>query len=114
MTTQNVAWPMTIVQIERLMWPAMKAELSAIPVTIPGNAIGRTSRNDTASRPKKRKRATPNAAAEPSTRAMPVAIRPTRTDSHNEVLTSAVHAAWNQWVVKAGIGQLCTFDLLKA
>src|ERR1700690_2236654 len=104
MTTQNVAWPITIVHSDRLMWPAMKAELSAMPVTIPGSAIGRTSRDDTASRPKKRRRATPNAAAEPSTSAIPVAIRPTRRDTHNDVLTSAVHAAWNQWVVKAGIG----------
>ncbi len=85
-----------------------------MPVTIPGRAIGRTRRNDTASRPKKRKRATPNAAAEPRTSAMPVAMRPTRTDSQSDVWTSDVHAARNQWVVKAGMGQLCTFDLLNA
>ena len=46
---------------------------------------------------------------------MPVAISPTRTESHSDVLhLGVVHAAWNQWVVKAGIGQLCTFDLLNA
>ena len=41
-----------------------------MPVMIPGSAIGRTSRNETASRPKKRKRATANAATEPSTSAI--------------------------------------------
>ena len=34
----------------------VKNEFSAIPVMIPGSAIGSTSRNETASRPKKRKR----------------------------------------------------------
>src|ERR1700757_2509171 len=114
MTTQKVACPTTIVQIERLMWPVTNAELSAIPVTMPGSAIGRTSRKETASRPKKRKRATPKAPAEPSASAMPVAMSPTRTESHNDVLTSDVQAAWNQLVLYAEIGQLCTFDLLNA
>src|SRR3954468_14526165 len=102
---------MTIVHIDTEICPAMKNEFRAIPVTMPGSAIGSTSRNDTASRPKKRKRATPNAAAEPSTSAIPVAMRPTRTDSHSDVRTSDVHAARNQCIVYAGIGQLWTFDL---
>src|SRR6188472_1149544 len=100
MTTQNVAWPVTIVHVESEMFPATKAELRAIAVTITGRAIGRTSKNETASRPKKRKRATAQAAIDPSTRAIPVAIKPTRTESQSEVRTSDVHAAWNQCVVK--------------
>ena len=45
-----------------------------MPVMIPGSAIGRISRNDTDSRPKKRKRAIANAAAEPSRIAIAVVI----------------------------------------
>ena len=76
---------MTIVHIETVMWPAMKNEFSAMPVTMPGSAIGSTSRNETASRPKKLKRATPNAAIEPSRSATPVATSATRTESHERV-----------------------------
>jgi hypothetical protein len=104
----------TIVQVESVMWPAMKAELSAMPVTIPGRAIGSTSRNEIVSRPKKRKRATPKAAIEPSASAIPVAVSPTRTESHSDVRTSDVQAAWNQCVVKLVMGQLSTFEVLKA
>src|SRR5580765_5585476 len=115
MTTQNVAWPITIVHIDTVMCPAMKNELSAIPVTMPGSAIGSTSRNETASRPKNLKRATPTAAAEPSTSAAPVATSATRTESHNASRTSCeCQATLNHFVVKPGIGQLCTFDELKA
>ena len=103
---------MTIVHVESVMLPAMKAELRAMPVTIPGSAIGSTSRNEIVSRPKKRKRETPKAAIEPSTSAIPVAVRPTRTESHSDVRTSGVHAAWNQCVVNPGIGQLSTWTIV--
>ena len=97
------------------MWLNVKNELSAIPVMIPGRAIGSTSRNETDSRPKKRKRAMANAAAEPSTSATPVARRPARTESQIASRTSPLrHATPNQCVVKPVIGQLCTFDLLNA
>ena len=86
-----------------------------MPVTMPGSAIGSTSRNETASRPKNLKRATPTAAAEPSTSAAPVATSATRTESHSASRTSCeCQATLNQFVVKPGIGQLCTFDLLNA
>ena len=49
------------------------AVLSAIPVTMPGRAIGRMTRNETVSRPKKRKRWTANESSDPSTRATSVA-----------------------------------------
>ena len=51
---QKVAWPMAIVsRPSDTPSTCVKVELSAMPVTIPGNAIGRMTRNDTASRPKK-------------------------------------------------------------
>ena len=98
------------------MWLKTKNELSAMPVMIPGSAIGSTSRNETVSRPKKRKRAIANAAAEPSTSAVPVARSAARTESQIAVahLLSQCHATLNQCVVKPGIGQLWTFDLLNA
>ena len=93
----------------------VKNEFSAMPVMIPGSAIGRISRNETDSRPKKRKRAIANAAAEPRTRAMPVASSAARTESQSASRTSCVcHATLNQCVVKPGIGQLWTFELLNA
>jgi hypothetical protein len=54
-TMQNVAWPTTIVSSPSdTPSTCVKVEFSAMPVTMPGSAIGRTTRNDTASRPKKR------------------------------------------------------------
>ena len=71
-----------------------------MPVMIPGSAIGSTSRNDTDSRPKKRKRAMASAAAEPSTSAAPVASSPALTESQIASRTSWVcQATRNQWVV---------------
>ena len=54
----------------------VKVELSAIPVTIPGRAIGRMTRNEIVSRPKKRWRATAIEASVPRTRASAVASSP--------------------------------------
>src|SRR3954451_1985408 len=97
------------------MFQKVKNELRAMPVMIPGSAIGSTTRNDTASRPKKRKRLTPNAAAEPSTTATVVATSAARTDSH-----SASRMPWssnvfeNHLVDRPEIGQPWTFDGLNA
>ena len=97
------------------MWRKVKNEFRDMPVMIPGRAIGRTSRNETDSRPKNLKRAIANAAAEPSTSAVPVASRPARTESQIASRTSwECQATRNHFVVKPGIGQLCTFDLLNA
>src|ERR1022692_891375 len=112
---QNVACPITIVQSDRLMCPKRKNEFSAMPVTIPGSAIGRISRNVTDSRPKKRNRAIANAAIEPSTIAVDVASTAARTDSQIALRTSGeFQAIPNHFVEKLVIGQLCTFDALKA
>src|SRR5882762_2132451 len=98
---QKVAWPITIVQSEGVMWWrgfCEKNELSAIPVTTPGSAIGSTSRNVIASRPKKRKRLTAAAAAVPRTSANAVASP----------------AALNHLVLKPAIRQLWMLEELNA
>ena len=51
-----MAWPITIVSSPKFSFQYVKYELSAMPVMIPGSAIGSTSRNETASRPKNRNR----------------------------------------------------------
>src|SRR5207244_1875593 len=84
---QKVACPITIVQSERSIPPVTKNEFSAIPVMIPGSAIGSTTTNETSSRPKKRKRWTAKAAAVPSRRAMPIAARPALTESQRAAQT---------------------------
>ena len=67
---------------------------------IPGSASGSRSRNETDSRPKKRKRWIAKAAAEPSTSAIPVANSPTRADSQSAERTSpSCQASRNQWKV---------------
>src|SRR5437588_5828962 len=115
MTMQKVAWPMTIVQSESEMWPVTKKEFSAIPVMIPGSAIGSTTRNETTSRPKKRKRLTAKAAADPSASAIAVATSPARTESHNaERISELRHAIPNHLVENWVIGQPCTFVALNA
>src|SRR5947208_14765414 len=114
---QKVEWPITIVQRDGVRWWTgfcPKKELSAIPVTTPGRAIGRTSRNVIASRPKNRKRLTAAAAAVPSTSATVVARTAAFSDS-----TKASRASWscqaelNHFVVKPAIGQLWVFEELK-
>ena len=71
-----------IVQSESWMFPVRKNEFRAIPVTMPGRAIGRMSTSEKSWLPKNRNRCTANAAAVPRTSAIPVAIRPTRIESH--------------------------------
>src|SRR3954468_16653467 len=118
MTMQNVAWPITIVISPGSKWWTgllPKNELSAMPVTTPGSAMGRTSRNVIASRPKNRNRATAVAAAVPSRSATDVA----RTAAFSE-RTSASRASWscqaelNHFVLKPAIGQLWMFEELNA
>src|SRR5207237_10830883 len=88
MTMQKVPWPTTIVQSEKVVngqrAQKVKNELSAIPVMIPGSAIGRTSRNETASRPEKRKRWAAKAAALLRRSAMIVAAGAAGIESTNE------------------------------
>src|SRR2546423_8659990 len=115
---QNVACPITIVHKDGVMWWTgllEKKELSAIPVTTPGSAIGSKSRKVIASRPKNRNRLTAVAAAVPSSSAIAVA----KPAAFNES-TSASRASWschavpNHLVLKPAIGQLWMFDELNA
>ena len=114
-TTQKVAWPITIVQSEKLNPQSTKKELSASPVMIPGSAIGSTKRNEIESRPKKRERARPKAASEPRTRAIAVASTAAFNESPRAARTSSsCQASEIHFVEKPAIGQLWTLDELKA
>src|ERR1700754_2649639 len=96
---QKVAWPITIVVSEKVTPPKVKNEFSAIPVMIPGSASGSRITNEIASRPKKRKRWTANAASEPSTSAIAVEISAARTDSHSaERISSSWKVVENHFV----------------
>src|SRR5919198_907981 len=112
---QNVAWPITIVQRDGWIEPNEKNEFRAMPVITPGKAMGRTSRNETASRPKKRNRVTALAAAVPSTSATAVASPAAFSER-----TRASRASWfsqaavNHFVLNPAIGQLWMLDELNA
>src|SRR6266576_2290945 len=115
---QKVEWPITIVQRDGVRWCTgllLKNEFSAIPVTTPGSAIGSTSSNVIASRPKKLNLLTAVAAAVPSSSATAVASPAVFNDR-----TSASRASWlcqaepNHFVVNPAIGQLWMFDELNA
>ncbi|MCY1556730.1 hypothetical protein D9M68_935050 [compost metagenome] len=80
MTTQKVAWPTTMVQKPGLTSMSLKAESRAMPVTMPGRAIGRISMVVNASLPKKRSRFRAAAVSVPSTIAMTVAIAATASE----------------------------------
>src|SRR2546423_14006035 len=112
---QNVACP-TMIVLSASWAPAnVKSEFSAIPVMIPGSASGRTRRNDTVSRPKKRKRATAPAAADPSTTAIAVATKAAFSDRESAVrIALSCQAAENHLTESPEIGQLWTFEGLKA
>ena len=89
--------------------------LNAMPVTIPGRAIGSTNRNEIASRPKNVNRWRASAARVPSTMATAVATRPTWMDSPSASRRSSFSKATpNQSVVKFSIGQVCARDSLNA
>src|SRR5262245_59704254 len=106
---------MTIVQKLSSMDQKPKNEFRAIPVMIPGSAIGRTKTKDTAFCPKNLWRESAKAAREPRTRANAVAVRPALTDSQSASRTSSsCQAAENHCVVKPGIGQLWIFEELNA
>jgi hypothetical protein len=93
----------------------VKVSLRARPVTMPGSAIGITTRNETVSRPKKRWRATANEASVPRMRAIPVAAAPTLME-----VKKALRAAWsrsaspNQCVVTLSSGHFSVVPPLNA
>ncbi len=93
----------------------MIAEDRAIAVTIPGSAIGSTSANDTALRPKNRKRCTAKAASEPSSSASVVAPTAASIEPISAVRRSgSFQATENHLVVHRSGGHRCAMLLLNA
>ena len=77
---QNVAWPSTMVQIEKSMPMMSKAERSEMPVMMPGSAMGRMNSNEIVSRPKNFARDSAAAASVPKISASTVAIAATSSE----------------------------------
>ncbi len=114
-TTQKVASPMMIVQRLKFTPVVLIAVRRAIPVMMPGSAIGRTSRNERLSLPKKRNRCTAKAAQLPSTRAISVAIDATFKEFTNAFrMLASPKASSNHLVVKLFGGHTCATLSLKA
>src|SRR5436190_12875434 len=105
---QKVAWPTITVKRLRLTpstW--VKVLLRATPVTMPGRAIGSTTRKEIVSRPKKRWRATAREARVPSRSAIAVAATPALIEVKKASRAASFLNAWeNQWVVQPGGGQV--------
>src|SRR5262245_22363052 len=115
MTMQKVAWPITIVHSDRPIPQKTKNELSAMPVMMPGSAIGKTTANETVSLPKNLKRCTAKAAADPSSSAIDVAATLALSDRTKAVLISSLaNADPNQRNDRPAIGHVWMFDALKA
>jgi len=90
-------------------------ELSAMPVMIPGSAIGSNEQERDRFPAKKRKRWTANAAIDPSAMAIAVESSPARTDSHSAWRISALcQVEENHFVDRPCSGQLWMFDGLNA
>ncbi|ANF31903.1 hypothetical protein A0130_09650 [Leifsonia xyli] len=70
----------------------VNVDASAMPVTMPGSVMGRTTRKLMLCRPKNWKRCTANAAIVPSTRAMAAAHSPQSTEVAS---ASAAPREWN-------------------
>jgi hypothetical protein len=81
MTRQKVAWPATMVKKDGSMPPSVIAASKAMPVTMPGSAMGNTNNTVSASRPRKVLRASANAASVPRIMASVVAQAATPNDS---------------------------------
>ena len=95
-----------MVQNENGISSVWYAERSAMPVTMPGSAIGRISSSEIASRPKNVVRASAAAASVPSTSAVAVEYAATSNDSRIAAQTSLrSHATANHCVVSAGGGK---------
>ena len=103
---QKVAWPTTTVVSEGLMARYSIAESRAMPVTMPGSAIGSTKRSEIAFWPKNRNRESANAMHVPRTSASAAARNPTEKEFTSALRANgSFHASLNQWVVKLVTGQ---------
>src|SRR6476660_3197186 len=84
----------------------VKVLLRATPVTIPGSAIGRITRNEIVSRPKNRWRDTASEARVPSTSAIAVAAIPALIEVKKASRAASLSNAFeNHSVVRLGGGQ---------
>src|SRR5690349_14732302 len=102
---QKVAWPRTIVQNENGISIRLNADLSEIPVMMPGSAIGRITSSEMVSRPKNRVPETAAAHSVPSTSAISVEIDATCTESVSACQTSGrFHVTSNHLSVSPGGG----------
>ena len=98
-TMQKVAWPATTVQSDGWMFRYSIAESRAMPVTIPGRAIGSTKRSEITFWPKKRNRDSANATHVPRTSAIAAARSPTENEFTRASRANwSFHASRNQWV----------------
>ena len=83
----------------------LNADRSAMPVMIPGSAIGRMMSSEIASRPKKRVRASAPATSEPRTTAIAVAHVAALSERRIACQTSSrSHATANHSTVRPGGG----------
>ena len=113
---QKVAWPtITVKRLSGTPSTWVKVLLRATPVTIPGRAIGRMTRKEIVSRPKKRWRATASEARVPSTIAIVVAATPALSEVRKASRTDSFsNACGEPVVVKPGGGQARILLELKA
>ncbi len=81
-----------------------KADLSDMPVMIPGSAIGRMTSSDTVSRPKKRARVIAAAQSVPSTSAIPDAIAATLSEQSGGQISCRFQATANHFSVRSEAG----------
>jgi hypothetical protein len=105
---QKVAWPMiTVIRLRLIPSTWVKVLEKATPVTIPGRAIGRTTRKEIESRPKNLRRPTASAISVPNTIAISIAARPASTEWSSASRTDSFSKALpNQLRVKPGGGHL--------
>src|SRR5215475_3605144 len=112
---QKVAWPtITVKRLSGTFSTWVKVLLIATPVTIPGRAIGRITRKEIVSRPKKRKRATASEASVPSTRAIDVATIAALIEVQNASGAVLSNALGNHSSVSPGGGHSRILLALKA
>src|ERR1700709_128878 len=113
---QKVAWPtITVKRLSGTSRTWVKVLLIATPVPLPGRAIGRITRKEMVSRPKKRWRATASEARVPSSSAIAVATTPAFSEVKKASRAASFWKAWeNQWVVQPGGGQARILLELKA
>src|SRR5437763_15072024 len=111
---QKVAWPaITVKRLKETPSTWVKVFDSATPVTIPGSAIGRMTRNETVSRPKKRWRATASDASVPRISAIAVATNDTLSEVSSGPPGPALpYARENQCNVRLGGGRCSRFEEL--